>query len=144
MEDFGFLSASAQVFLVAAQLYFWSDVRVCIMHIDSYKFGRIVIDGIPYERDIVIVGDEVEANWQRAQGHSLCVEDLESVVAARPSVVVIGRGAYGVMRVPTETIKALSELGIQIETLNTSKAVKRFNELAESGANVAAGLHLTC
>ena len=114
------------------------------MHIDSYQFGRIVIDGVGYGSDVIVLGDAVHENWRRARGHSLCVADLESVIAAKPSVVVIGRGAYGVMKVPKETCEALTKEGIEVEVLKTGDAVERFNELVQRGLNAAAALHLTC
>lgn len=114
------------------------------MHIDSYEFGRIVIDGVGYGCDLIILGGTVEENWRRVRGHSLCIEDLESVISARPSVLVVGCGAYGVMKAPEETCEALSAHDIQVEALKTGEAVERFNELAESGVNAAAALHLTC
>ena len=114
------------------------------MHIDSYKFGQVVIDGIRYSSDVVILGDSVRDHWRRIRGHSLCVEDLESVFAAKPSIIVVGCGAYGVMKVPEETYAALADRDIRLETLKTGKAVERFNELTKTGTNVAAALHLTC
>jgi hypothetical protein len=66
------------------------------------------------------------------------------VIEAKPSVLVVGCGAYGVMKVPRETRKALLEDNIQLEALKTGQAVDRFNELSQAGANVAAALHLTC
>lgn len=114
------------------------------MHIDSYEFGRIVVDGVDYDSDVIILGDAVQDNWWRVRGHSLAVEDLESVIEAKPSVVVVGCGAYGVMKAPADTCEALAKEGIEVETLKTGEAVERFNELAATGANVAAALHLTC
>ncbi len=114
------------------------------MHIDSYQFGKIVIDGVSYSSDIIILGDSVQSDWWRRQGHSLSAEDLKTVIAAKPSVLVVGCGASGLMKVPDETKKVLQEHDIQLEALDTSKAVKRFNELSQSGENVAAALHLTC
>jgi len=53
------------------------------MHIDSYQFGKIVIDGITYQQDIIIFANRVQPDWWRAQGHSLAPQDLESVVEAK-------------------------------------------------------------
>lgn len=114
------------------------------MHIDSYQFGKIVIDGVSYGSDIIILGDSVQSNWWRKQGHSLSVEDLKSVIAAKPSMLIVGCGASGLMDVPDQTRQALQEHDIQLEALDTHKAVQRFNELSQSGKNVAAALHLTC
>ena len=114
------------------------------MHIDSYQFGKIVIGGVTYSSDVIILGGSVQSNWWRKQGHSLAVEDLQSVMEAKPAVLVVGCGASGIMQVPEDTRQALQQHGIHVEALNTHKAVERFNELSQTGANVAAALHLTC
>ena len=114
------------------------------MHIDSYQFGEIVIDGVNYTSDCLILGDSVQSDWWRRQGHSLSAEDLKTIIAAKPSVLVVGCGASGLMKVPQKTRQVLQEHDIQLEALDSYKAVKRFNELLQQGFNVAAALHLTC
>jgi hypothetical protein len=116
------------------------------MRIDSYEFGEVVIDGARYDSDVIILVDGVQSNWWRKQGHSLAVEDLEAVIAAKPSVLVVGCGASRPcgMEVPEATQRVLKENGIELQALGTYKAVERFNELSEAGVDVAAALHLTC
>jgi hypothetical protein len=114
------------------------------MYIDSYQFGKIVINGKVHNSDCLILGNSVQAHWRRKQGHSLAVEDLQSVIAAKPSVLVIGCGASSLMKVSEDISQILREHGIELFTANTHKAVARFNELAKKGENVAAALHLTC
>ena len=114
------------------------------MHIDSYQFGEIIIDGKAYSSDIIILGDSVQSNWWRRQGHSLSAEDLQSIIAEAPSVLIVGCGASGLMKVPEQTRQVLQEHDIQLQALDTDKAVQRFNELSQAGENVAAALHLTC
>ena len=114
------------------------------MHIDSYQFGKIVIDGTEYNSDCLIIGSSVMANWWRKQGHLLTPEDLQPVIAARPKVLVVGCGASGMMKVSEDIGQLLMEDGIELFSANTNKAVERFNELSEKGENVAAALHLTC
>jgi len=114
------------------------------MHIDSYKFGNVVIDGREYTSDCLILGDSVQADWWRKQGHSLAAEDLQSVIAARPSVLVVGCGASGMMTVPEETRQVLERENIELIAVNTGKAVEKYNALAGAGRDVAAALHLTC
>ena len=61
------------------------------MHIDSYSFGSIQIDGRDYSRDVILLGDEVRGPWWReAGGHVYAVEDFKDVLAAAPEVVVLG------------------------------------------------------
>jgi len=114
------------------------------MHIDSYQFGKIVIDGVNYSSDCVILGDCVQADWWRKQGHSLAVEDLRTVIEAKPDVLVVGCGASGLMKVPEQTRQVLQEHKIRLEVIDTYKAVQLFNELSQAGVIVAAALHLTC
>ena len=114
------------------------------MHIDSYRFGKIVIDGTAYTSDCLIFGDTIDANWWRKQGHVLAPEDLQPVIEARPAVLIVGSGSPGLMKVSAETRQTLQKEGIELIDLDTHEAVKKFNELAEKDQNVAAALHLTC
>ena len=114
------------------------------MHIDSYQFGKIVIDGTAYNSDCLILGDSVQPNWWRKQGHLLAVEDVQQVIEAKPAILVIGCGTSGLMKVSEDLSQILREHGIELFTANTNKTVARFNELAGKGENVAAALHLTC
>ena len=114
------------------------------MRIDSYQFGQIVIDGTSYSSDCLIIGDSVQSNWWRKQGHSLSAEDIEAAIAAKPSVLIVGCGASGLMQVPKQTQQVLQQNDILLEVLDTYKAVQRFNDLSQAGVNVAAALHLTC
>jgi hypothetical protein len=114
------------------------------MHIDSYKFGEIVIDSRTYRKDCLILGGVVRPNWWREEGHSLSMRDLREIIEAKPVILVIGCGASGIMDVPENTQQELTKLGIKVEIYDTQQAVTRFNELAKSGENTAAALHLTC
>lgn len=118
--------------------------RIAKMHIDSYQFGKIVVDGTAYNSDCLILGGSVQANWWRKQGHLLTPEDLQPVITAKPSILVVGCGASGLMKVSEDLNQILREHGIELFTANTNKTVARFNELAGKGENVAAALHLTC
>jgi hypothetical protein len=114
------------------------------MHIDAYQFGKIVIDGIAYDSDCLIVGDSVHANWWRKQGHVLDPEDLRRVIKTQPAILVVGCGSPGLMKVSEDTRQTLQQASIELIALDTNKAVAKFNELAEKSENVAAALHLTC
>ena len=114
------------------------------MQIDSYQFGKIVIDGVDYSKDCLILDGVVQANWWRKQGHLLSAEDLQPIIAAKPSLLIVGCGASGLMKVSDEVREVLLEEDIQLEAVDTAKAVERFNELSQTSVNIAAALHLTC
>lgn len=113
------------------------------MKIDSYSFGRIVIDGTAYTSDVVIYPGNVDASWRRKEGHLLRPEDLAEALAAKPELLIIGTGAYGVMRVPRETVEEIARRGVEVRVERTSRAVTEYNDL-QGAKIVVAALHLTC
>jgi hypothetical protein len=111
--------------------------------IESYRFGRIVIEGQVHHKDVIILPDRVIGGWWRKEGHALHPEDLEAVFEAAPEVLVVGQGAYGRMRVTDETEQALQDAGIKLIALPSEEAAETYNRLRGERA-VAAALHLTC
>ena len=111
--------------------------------IDSYDFGRIVINGKRYSSDLIVFPDKVRDGWWRKEGHRLHVEDLKDVLEAKPEVLVVGTGYSGLMTVPPETRKYVESEVIELITQKTAEACKTFNRLVKS-RKVVAALHLTC
>ncbi len=111
--------------------------------IESYEFGQIVIDGASYQNDVIILPDRIESHWWRDEGHVLQPQDLDAVMEAEPEVLVVGQGAYGRMRVTSETQKALDVAGIELIAASTADAIETYNDLRED-RKAAAALHLTC
>lgn len=112
--------------------------------IESYDFGRIVINGRTYTTDVIVLPDRVFSSWWRRAGHKLAPADLDEVVAARPDVLVVGTGYSGLMHVLPETETYLAEQNIQLVVERTADACQTYNRLLRAGQNVAAALHLTC
>ncbi len=113
------------------------------MKIESYSFGRITVDGETYTSDVIIYPHRVQSSWWRKEGHLLQLADLTGVINESPDVVIVGKGYSGVMRVPEETIRALSEKNIEVYAEKTTDAVDLYNKL-EKEKRVVAALHLTC
>ncbi len=115
------------------------------MKIESYNFGRITVDGKLYTSDVIVSPDGVDDTWWRQKGHELAPGDLEPVWKANPEVLVIGTGAYGVMKVQPETDRLMRQRCAEVHVLPTTEAWRRYNELAARGdRRVVAALHLTC
>lgn len=112
-------------------------------NIENYRFGRIVITGNAYTKDVIIFSDRVMANWWREQGHRLSIPDLKEVVDAEPEVLVIGRGSVKRMKVPPQVQEQLEKKGIRVIAQSTDEAVQTYNRLREK-KDVVAALHLTC
>ena len=111
--------------------------------IDSYSFGKIVIDGKTYTSDVILYPDKVDESWWRKDGHLLQKEDLIDVIQYNPEVLIVGTGAYGLMKVPDETKQFLEAKEIELIAEETGKAYKTYNELKEK-RKVIAAFHLTC
>ena len=112
--------------------------------IESYNFGRMVIDGTSYTKDVIIYPDgRILSPWWRNQGHVLEVIDLEELIAAGPEIIICGTGAMGVMRPTDALIEYLETNNIEFIAQRSPKAVETYNQLP--GNKKAGGcFHLTC
>ena len=119
---------------------------VILLKIDSYQFGEIKIDEETYTSDVIIFSNRVQANWWRKEGHKVALEDLDTILAQKPSVdlLLIGMGAYGAMKIPQSVLKHLNALGIEIISGNTEDICEKHNNLAGTEKNFVTALHLTC
>ncbi len=111
--------------------------------IESYSFGRIVIDGQVHNKDVIILPNRVLGGWWRIEGHVLHPPDLEAVFEAAPRTLVVGQGVYGLMTITGETRQALQAAGIKLIALPTEQACQTYNSLREQEATAAA-FHLAC
>jgi hypothetical protein len=112
--------------------------------IEAYSFGRMVIDGSAYAKDVIIFPDNrILCPWWRAQGHSLAVTDLSDLIAMQPDCIIAGTGASGLMRPEAGLVQLLAERKIEFIALPTDDAVREFNSLAGM-KKVGGCFHLTC
>jgi len=113
------------------------------MHIDSYEFGAIVIDGRPYRTDLLIWPGHIKNDWWRSESHLLQTADVFEALAAAPQILVVGTGAYGRLTVDQELAAYLKDKGIDLMARPTPEACRVINQLTEK-QRWAAALHLTC
>ncbi len=112
--------------------------------VESYSFGRMVIDGTEYDKDLIIRVGAIIPNWWRKEGHTLHPVDIEEILHEdKPEVLVVGTGKYGFMRVAPETRRLLEQLGIALVAERTEVAVETFNSLVGE-KRVVGAFHLTC
>ncbi len=113
--------------------------------IDSYQFGRIIIDKIPYDHDVIILPDHVQSNWWRKEGHKLHLVDIQKEMdITQPQSLVVGTGKFGMMKVSQDLKDYLEKHDIELFAKLTEKAVKIYNRIILCKANVVGVFHLTC
>lgn len=111
--------------------------------INSYGFGRIVIDSTAFTTDVIIFPDRVEDDWWRKDGHVLHIADIESAVEEKPEVLIVGTGKYGILKVLPQTREYIRSKGIELIVEPTDKACEIYNKISQA-KKVVAALHLTC
>ena len=101
------------------------------------------INGVTYTSDLIVFPDCVKSDWWRIEGHKLHVEDLEEILGAKPEILVVGTGYYGLMKVLPETEEHLQTEGVKLLAEKTEEAYKIYNKLSKSNRVIGA-FHLTC
>ena len=65
------------------------------MHIDSYEFGRIVVDGRAFSQDIILLPDGIQDSWWRLEGHRLQIPDVAASLGCQTGGAHCGQRAAG-------------------------------------------------
>jgi len=113
------------------------------MTIDSYTFGRIVVDGKSYDSDVILYKGTVYPNWLRMSGHLFQIDDIEKHLKKNPKKLLTGTGFSKMMKVNPEAKSYLKKASIEVIIESTSSAWKTFNSLSDK-EDVMAAFHLTC
>ena len=112
--------------------------------IEHYSFGNMVINGNRYDSDLILFENTVKDNWWRNAGHELCVADIkEAIEEFNPTVVVVGNGKFGLMKILKETESFLQACHVRLIAHKTDQAFKNYNELIDT-EKVLGLFHLTC
>lgn len=82
--------------------------------IEHYTFGRIIVNGKEYTRDLIIYPEKIYSNWWRKEGHKLQIEDIKEVLEYKPDILIVGTGYSGLMKVPKEVREKIEEKGIKL------------------------------
>ena len=116
------------------------------VHIDSYSFGVIRIDGITYDHDILIDRGPISKRrkkkskpFRAAYGHTpLSAEEAIPWACRR---LVVGTGAAGALPVMDKVRSEAKRRGVELVLLPTEKALEL---LRASPVETNAVLHVTC
>ncbi len=116
------------------------------MQFEAFSFGSIQIDGVSYERDVVIDRGDVRKRKKKASkkfrdafGHTPL--STEEKIPWKCRRLVIGTGAYGSLPVTKEVKREAKQRGVDLVILQTEQAIEDLKrELDETNAI----LHVTC
>ncbi len=119
------------------------------IHIDSTKFGQIIVNGKTYDTDIVIFADgkiQERSDISRQKhntSHFFCVEEIDELLNTnpKPEVVVFGTGQYGICKIEQDALDKLNKNKIQIIVEPTPIAIEKFNNISKTKAGI---FHVTC
>ena len=116
------------------------------MQITHFTFGALDIDGVTYERDVIIDRGEIHQRKKKASkrfrdsfGHTPL--SLEENIPWKCNRLVIGTGAYGRLPVMDAVKREAEERGVQLIVLPTAEAIK---VLQTDAHKTNAILHVTC
>lgn len=111
--------------------------------IEAYSFGMMIISGVKYSHDVIVLPDRVIGNWRRRTGHTLIPDDILSVFEASPEILIVGTGSFDRMQISDAVIQETNKRGVQLISKPTGKAWLVYNEKVNEN-RVAAAFHLTC
>lgn len=117
------------------------------MQIDAYEFGRIMIDGVVYDHDVVIEAGKVR---KRKKGPSKSRRDefghtpltAGEDIPWRARRLWIGTGARGSLPVAEDVREEARRRGVELLLKPTPELVRLVNESLPSETNLI--LHVTC
>lgn len=112
------------------------------MHIDSYHFGKIKVDGKEHSNDVIIYPGGILSNWFRSEGHLLSIDDIKNFLVNKISTLIVGTGAFGMLKISPKVSEFCRKQNIELISQKTAKAALTYNQ--SSKESTVAALHLTC
>ena len=105
----------------------------------GYGDGYILINQVRYEKNLIVLPDQVIEDWPVSSVSNLAVQHFENLVPYKPEIIILGTGAKH--QFPDQSILSqLIKLGIGIEVMDTKACCRTYNILVEEGRRVAAAL----
>ncbi len=117
------------------------------MKVEYPAFGRIVVDGVEYEHDVIIEAGAVTARSKKPSkplrshyGHTP-LSEAEAIPWSHPRLI-IGSGYSGRLPITPGVHETAQDRGVSLEVMPTSEACAVLRDLGPSDCNAI--LHVTC
>ncbi|MEO7775841.1 MAG: Mth938-like domain-containing protein [Steroidobacteraceae bacterium] len=105
----------------------------------GYGAGEVRIQNQVLSRPLLVSAQTLIADWPAQDVLSLTPEQLESIWALLPQVVLLGTGAQQVFP-PAEIRRAFTSRGIALEPMDLGAACRTYNVLVQEDRSVVAAL----
>jgi uncharacterized protein len=106
--------------------------------IHSYRAGTVVINQQVFARSLLVTPQSI-VEWAPQRFADLAPAHFEAIALLQPEVVVLGTGLRLRFPSPIDT-RALAEVGVGLETMDTGAACRTYNILMGEGRRVLAAL----
>ena len=111
----------------------WTD------EIRAFKPGFIQVNEKIFTQSIIVAPEKLITNWAPQTIAELTRENLNTVIALQPAILLIGTGT--ILQFPgIELYGDLINQGIGVEIMDTSAACRTYNALTSENRNVVAAL----
>jgi len=123
------------------RMYFAKEDCTSDLIVRAYEPGRITIGEQSYENSLILTRDRLFTDWRPRDFTELNAEDLDSLQAMNPEIILLGTGPA--LRFPQAAITAgLLQAGIGVEVMDTAAACRTYNILLAEERQVVAALLL--
>lgn len=110
-------------------------------HFTGYGTGYVVVNGIRYERSLVVLPARIVTDWLATSFDALAPGHLAALATLGAEIVLLGTGAS--LRFPRpELTRALVEARVGLEVMDVPAACRTYNILMAEERKVAAALLL--
>jgi hypothetical protein len=118
-------------------------------HIESTKFGEVIVDGTKYHQ-VLVIGDTVkERDTEKLKElydttHIIGDWEIQELLKENPQIVIVGTGQNGAMEVDENFSNEMNKKGIEVIIAKTPEAIETYNEKAKGKKRINALIHTTC
>lgn len=109
--------------------------------VTSYGVGWINVNEQPFHRSLIIMPDQLLADWPPQCCADLEVAHFETLALLKPEMVLLGTGNRQYFPQP-RLLQPLVAKGIGVEAMDTAAACRTYNLVMLEGRRVAAALFM--
>ena len=77
-------------------------------------------------------------------GHKIDPSELKILISKKPDFIIISTGQNGSLKIDESVRQEVGNKKISLITLETPKAIKKFNQLIKQNKKINALIHTTC